>query len=369
MGERTGIEWTNATWNPMTGCTKVSAGCDHCYAAIVAERKLRGVYLARAPVKDTEANRRDPFAPRFWPDRLDQPLRWRTPRRVFVNSMSDVFHAHFSLELIQQVFAVMNTAGHHQFQVLTKRSERMATLSARLDIASNVWMGVSVENQKYTSRIDDLRRVEAVVRFLSIEPLLGPVEKLDLRDITLVVHDFGGPIALPIALRNRDLVKRVVIINSWMWSFAGDRDMEGKARIAGSAMGRFLYRWANFSLRTLMPGAYGDRTKLTPEIHRQYLERFLDRDSRGEVLWALARSLLGSSAFYDALWRERDKLANRPALIVWGMKDSAFRPNQLARWRTALPAAKVVELENAGHWPHEEEPDRVIAALEDFLAA
>jgi haloalkane dehalogenase len=145
--------------------------------------------------------------------------------------------------------------------------------------------------------------------------------------------------------------------------------MEGKARIAGSAMGRFLYRWANFSLRTIMPSAYGDRKKLTPEIHRQYLERFPDRDSRGEVLWALARSLLGSSAFFDALWRERDKLANRPALIVWGMKDSAFRPNQLDRWRTALPGATVVEIENAGHWPHEEEPDRVVAALKDFLAA
>jgi haloalkane dehalogenase len=195
------------------------------------------------------------------------------------------------------------------------------------------------------------------------------VERLDVGPLTLVVHDFGGPIALPLALRRRDLVNRLVIINSWMWSFAGDRDMEGKARIAGSAMGRFLYRWANFSLRTIMPSAYGDRRKLTPEIHRQYLERFPDRESRGEVLWALARSLLGSSAFFDALWRERDKLANRPALIVWGMKDTAFRPNQLDRWRTALPGAKVVAIENAGHWPHEEEPDRVVAALKDFLAA
>jgi protein gp37 len=108
MGDRTAIEWTDATWNPMTGCTKLTAGCDHCYAAVVAQTKTRETYLRRLPVKDTPVNREDPFAPRFWPERLDLPLRWREPRRIFVNSMSDVFHAHFSLKQIQQVFAVMN---------------------------------------------------------------------------------------------------------------------------------------------------------------------------------------------------------------------------------------------------------------------
>jgi protein gp37 len=133
MGDRTAIEWTDATWNPMTGCTKVTAGCDHCYAAVVAERKTRDVYLRRLPVKDTPANRADPFAPRFWPERLGQPLKWREPKRIFVNSMSDVFHAHFSPEQIQQVFAVMNQATHHQFQVLTKRPERAARLAGDLE--------------------------------------------------------------------------------------------------------------------------------------------------------------------------------------------------------------------------------------------
>jgi haloalkane dehalogenase len=194
------------------------------------------------------------------------------------------------------------------------------------------------------------------------------IDQLDVRSFTLVVHDFGGPIALPAALRRADLVNRLVVVNSWMWSFAGDRAMESKARIAGGAAGRFLYRWANLSLRAIMPGAYGDRKKLTPAIHQQYLERFPDRDSRSDVLWALARALLGSSSFYDALWQQRNKLANRPVLIVWGTKDSAFGPDQLARWRGALPNARVVEIASAGHWPHEEEPDRVVAALRDFLS-
>jgi haloalkane dehalogenase len=199
------------------------------------------------------------------------------------------------------------------------------------------------------------------------ENLAEFVERLELAPLTLVIHDFGGPIALPLALHRPDLVRRLVVINSWMWSFIGDRDMESKGRIAGSAVGRFLYRWANMSLRVIMPSAYGDRRKLTPAIHRQYLDRFPDHWSRGAVLWPLARALLGSSAFYESLWRERASLVTLPALIVWGMKDSAFRPNQLARWKSALSNATVVELPDAGHWPHEEEPDRVVDALSRFL--
>jgi len=199
------------------------------------------------------------------------------------------------------------------------------------------------------------------------ENILEFVEKLDAGPLTLVVHDFGGPIALPLALRRPELVKRLVIVNSWMWSFADDRDMASKARVAGSAFGHFLYRWANMSLRVIMPSAYGDRAKLTREIHRQYLDRFPDRWSRGTVLWALARSLLRSSEFYDSLWRERGKIAERPALIVWGMKDSAFKPHLVSRWREALPHARVVEIAGAGHWPHEEAPDQVVAALRQFL--
>jgi protein gp37 len=183
MGDRTGIEWTDATWNPMTGCTKVTAGCDHCYAAIVAERKTREVYLRQPPVKDTPANREDPFAPRFWPERLSQPLRWREPRRIFVNSMSDVFHAHFSLEQIQLVFDVMNRARHHQFQVLTKRPERALRLADKLTWTDNIWMGTSIETMAVARRADALRGIPAAVRFISAEPLLDSLAGLDLTAI------------------------------------------------------------------------------------------------------------------------------------------------------------------------------------------
>ena len=184
---------------------------------------------------------------------------------------------------------------------------------------------------------------------------------------TLVVHDYGGPIGLPICLRHPERVKRLVLTNTWMWSFAGDRDMESKGRFAGGPVARWLYEWANFSLRVITPMAYGNRRKLTPAIHRQYLARFPDRGSRSAVLWPLARAILGSGAYYDSLWQQRTRLSGRPALIVWGMKDPAFPPYQLARWREVLPGARVAELAHAGHWPHEEEPERVIEELRKFL--
>ena len=198
---------------------------------------------------------------------------------------------------------------------------------------------------------------EAISRF---------VERLGLDAVTLIVHDYGGPIALPLALEQPARVRRLVVINSWMWSFAGDADMERKGRIAGGRLGRFLYRWANFSLRVITPSAYADRSTLTPAIHRQYLAPFPDRWSRGAVLWPLARALLGSGAHYDRLWSMRDRLRTIPTLIIWGMKDPAFGPHQLERWRSALPHARVVELP-VGHWPHEEAPAEVLDAVQRFL--
>ena len=171
----------------MTGCTKLSAGCDHCYAAVVAQTKTRETYLRRLPVKDTPTNRDDPFAPRFWPERLDQPLRWRESKRIFVNSMSDVFHAHFSLEQIKKVFAVMNRATQHQFQVLTKRPERALRLASELTWSDNIWMGTSIEAMTVARRADALRQIPAAVRFISAEPLLGPLDELDMTDIHWVI--------------------------------------------------------------------------------------------------------------------------------------------------------------------------------------
>lgn len=187
MGTSTRIEWTDATWNPMTGCTKITRGCDHCYAAVVAHSKTRDVYLRHRPVRDTPTGHADPFAPRFWEQRLDQPLRWRTPMRVFVNSMSDVFHAHFTLEMIRRVFDVMGEAHWHQFQVLTKRPERALRYADKLPWPSNVWLGTSIEDMTVAHRADSLRAIPAAVRFISAEPLLGPLAELELRDIKWVI--------------------------------------------------------------------------------------------------------------------------------------------------------------------------------------
>jgi protein gp37 len=183
----TAIQWTNETWNPMTGCTKISAGCDHCYALRVAQTKTRDVYLRQLPVKDTATNRANPFAPRFWEDRLDMPLRWKKPMRIFVNSMSDVFHAQFSVEQIRAVFEVMVLAEQHQFQVLTKRPERAARLRDELPWAANIWLGTSIEDMRVARRADALRETPAPIKFISAEPLLGPLDALDLTDIAWVI--------------------------------------------------------------------------------------------------------------------------------------------------------------------------------------
>ena len=176
MSDNSHIEWTEATWNPVTGCTQISPGCAHCYAKTFAER-FRGV-----PGHPYEVG----FTPTLRPKRLAQPLEWKRPRLIFVNSMSDLFHESVPDAYILQVFDVMRQAKWHTYQVLTKRSERLASLACRLDVPDNVWIGVSVENQRWTTRINDLRRVEAAVRFLSCEPLLGPLD-LDLRGIRWVI--------------------------------------------------------------------------------------------------------------------------------------------------------------------------------------
>jgi haloalkane dehalogenase len=192
------------------------------------------------------------------------------------------------------------------------------------------------------------------------------MEALDLRDVTLVVHDYGGPFALPMALERPGRVSRLVVLNSWMWSFEGNEELARKARFASGRLGRWMYRRLNASLRLLTPYAFGDRKKLTPRIHAQYLAPFPDADSRERVLWALARALLGSSDFYADLWGRRSSLVHLPTLLIWGMKDPAFPPMVLERWREALPHAEVVELP-VGHWPQEEAPEQVTNAMEQFL--
>ncbi len=185
--------------------------------------------------------------------------------------------------------------------------------------------------------------------------------------VALVLHDFGGPIALDWALDHPERLSHLVIVNSWMWSFEEDPTMRTRARLAATWLFRLLYRHANASLRILMPSAYGDRSRLTPAIHAQYLSVFPDPDSRERVLFALARSLLGSSRFFAGLWDRRDRLAGVPVTILWGMRDSAFRPAMLERWREGVPHAQIHPIEEGGHWPHEERPEEFNAALREAL--
>lgn len=177
MATNSHIEWTDATWNPVTGCSKISPGCKFCYAERLAKRlKAMG-----------QSNYRNGFEVTLQPHMLHLPLRWKARKRIFVNSMSDLFHCDVPLSYIQEVFGVMARAHWHEYQVLTKRSDRLLELSGRLNWRPHIWMGVSVETEEYLHRIDDLRQTGAHVKFLSLEPLLGPLACINLQDIDWVI--------------------------------------------------------------------------------------------------------------------------------------------------------------------------------------
>jgi protein gp37 len=244
MADSTSIEWTDATWNPVTGCTKISAGCDHCYAERFSER-FRGT-------------RGHPFESGFdltlRPERLDQPLRWRAPRMIFVNSMSDLFHKEIPEDFIARVFDTMEAAHWHTFQVLTKRSSLMRDFLRKRygprRAPFHMWFGVSIEDGNKASRIRHLRDAPAGVRFLSIEPLIGPVGKLDLNDIDwVIVGGESGPGARPMkeewALHIRNLcVQACVPFFFKQWGGrspkAGGRLLEGE-------------EWSQFPMRSRLP--------------------------------------------------------------------------------------------------------------------
>jgi protein gp37 len=188
MATQSSIEWTEMTWNPVTGCSKISAGCKYCYAERMAMR-LHAMGVSRYQNK---------FEVTLQHDLLDAPMHWRTPRVVFVNSMSDLFHEKVPLDFIKSVFATMNSCTQHIFQVLTKRSERLRVVASELNWTENIWMGVSVEDERVVKRIDDLRRVPANVRFLSCEPLIGPLHELNLEKIHwVIVGGESGPSSRP----------------------------------------------------------------------------------------------------------------------------------------------------------------------------
>ena len=189
MAINSSIEWTGATWNPVTGCTPISLGCENCYAKRMAKR-------LQAMGNQNYANG---FELTLHENMLARPLAWKKPSVIFVNSMSDIFHEAVPLDFIQRIFATMRSASWHTFQILTKRSKRLKELANDLEWSSNIWMGVTVESDKYTYRIDNLRFVPSKVRFLSLEPLLSPLPNLDLTNIDwVIVGGESGPKSRPI---------------------------------------------------------------------------------------------------------------------------------------------------------------------------
>ncbi len=206
MAEHSGIEWTEATWNPLTGCNKISPGCKHCYAERMAKR-LQAM---------GQSNYANGFKLTLHENAMEKPLAWKKPQVIFVNSMSDLFHKDVPVEFILEIFDVMHRAYWHTFQVLTKRAERLEVLSSQIEWPENVWMGVSVENEDYTYRIDHLRRAGAKTKFLSLEPLLGPLHQLNLSGIHwAIVGGESGPKARPmqeewvIDIRNQCITAKV----------------------------------------------------------------------------------------------------------------------------------------------------------------
>lgn len=188
MAQTSSIEWTEATWNPVTGCNKISPGCKNCYAERMAKR-------LKAMGKERYANG---FEVTLQPDVVELPLSWKKPRVIFVNSMSDLFHKDVPLDFIKRCFEVMNEANHHTFQVLTKRPERVVELNGDIDWSPNIWMGTSVETKEYAYRSKVLSRTSAHIKFLSVEPLLGPIPRLPLSGIDwVIVGGESGPKSRP----------------------------------------------------------------------------------------------------------------------------------------------------------------------------
>lgn len=205
-------------------------------------------------------------------------------------------------------------------------------------------------------------RPEALAR--NLEELL---DGLGLEDVALAVHDFGGPIGLSYAICRPGSVRGLVLFNTWMWSLKGTSAARISRMLSGR-VGRWLYTRFNLSPRVLLRAAFADKRRLTPEIHAAYLEPFAAPESR-TAPWVLARELAASGAWYEDLWARRERLAEMPALLLWGMKDPAFGPDALERWTDALPDTRVVRFEDAGHFVQEEAPDRVEREVSDFLAA
>lgn len=239
VADKSSIEWTDATWNPSTGCDRVSTGCEHCYALTLAKR-LQAMGNVRYQTDGNPRSSGPGFGLTLHYDLIDKPKQWTTPRRIFVNSMSDVFHPRIPALFVSSILGTVRDCPQHVFQVLTKRPERMARLIAELqpDPLPNLWLGTSIENLDYISRLDTLKEIPAAIRFLSLEPLLGPLRGLDLDRIHwVIVGGESGPHYRPVDLgwireiRDQCLAKRVAFFLKQIGGQtpkAGGRELDGR---------------------------------------------------------------------------------------------------------------------------------------------
>lgn len=228
--------------------------------------------------------------------------------------------------------------------------------SHRVIAPDHVGFGLSEKPRGWSYRPEDHARNLAAL-----------IDRLELRDITLVVHDFGGPIGLSYAVEHPENVRALVLFNTWMWSLSGTPAAR-LSRFAAGPVGRFLYRRLNVSPRLLVKAAFADKHKLSRDVHRHYVAAFPSPAQRVGP-WVLARELIGSSDWYDGLWQRRDRIAHLPALLLWGMRDPAFGPAALARWRELFPDAAAIEFPEVGHFVQEEAPEAAASEIARFLAS
>lgn len=234
----------------------------------------------------------------------------------------------------------------------------IASLSARHRVVAVDHLGFGLSDKPASAPyepIDHARRLTSLL------------DSLELSSITLVLHDFGGPIGLATALDRPELIERIVLFNSWMWPLDDDPAVARGAKVAGSPIGRLLYRYLNFPVKALMPRVMGDRRVLTREIHRHYAAPLGTPNERAGT-WAFARALLDSSAWYQELWAQRDRLRAKPMLLLWGMKDPTFGPSFLDHWRREFPHARVHTIASSGHFVPEEAATEVVPLLEQFIS-
>lgn len=252
--------------------------------------------------------------------------------------------------------AVVMVHGTPTWSFLYRDIIRRVSRSYRVIAPDHLGFGLSDKPQAWSFLPEDHARNLATL-----------LERLELEDITMVVHDFGGPIGLSYTLERPDRVNRLVLFNTWMWSLAGT-PAGNASRLMAGPIGRFLYRRLNFSPRVLVRAAFGQKEKLTREIHRHYIGAFPTPEQR-QGPWVLARELIGSGEWYERLWSLRERLADKPALLLWGMRDPAFGPAALERWKAALPNGRAVEFPTAGHFVQEEAPEEAARSIEAFLSA